>query len=225
MNRLQLLLLKPAAQAKVAKTKLFISCCQPTYTCVTENWRKHNSGKLRTVDCTLEPIQRSSIKHSVGKAIPHSNLGQQETPCKLGRSTPWYFKLQWMSCSRSSCCWTLVEADGSSLNWQWLEFELTLYNILSPATFCRWQRLETLIRTKAGHQIHLGLLKLKVSFSSWLPHRRTIQLEGPDKEKSIPQQRNKCRENVKSKIYSEEAVCLSPTSGNIYSSTRQPWNS
>ena len=35
-------------------------------------------------------------------------------------------------------CWTLVAADGSSLNRQWLEFELTLYNILSPATRHRW---------------------------------------------------------------------------------------
>ena len=31
-------------------------------------------------------------------------------------------------------CWTLTEADGSSLNKQWFEFELTLYNIHSAAT-------------------------------------------------------------------------------------------
>ena len=31
-----------------------------------------------------------------------------------------------------------IEADGSSLNRQWLEFELTQYNILNPATRRRW---------------------------------------------------------------------------------------
>ena len=35
-----------------------------------------------------EPIQRSGIKHSVGKVIPHSNLGRQEAPCEFGHSTP-----------------------------------------------------------------------------------------------------------------------------------------
>ena len=35
-------------------------------------------------------------------------------------------------------CRTLVEADGSSLNWQGLEFELALYKILSPATRRLW---------------------------------------------------------------------------------------
>ena len=50
----------------------------------------------------LKPLHRSGVKHIVGKVITHSNLGQQKTPCKLWRSTPWYFKLQWMSCGRSS---------------------------------------------------------------------------------------------------------------------------
>ena len=36
-----------------------------------------------------------------------------------------------------SGCQTLVEADGISLNRQWLEFELTLYNIFSPTTRSR----------------------------------------------------------------------------------------
>ena len=33
---------------------------------------------------------------------PYTILGRQETPYKFRRSTPWYFKLQWRSCSRSS---------------------------------------------------------------------------------------------------------------------------
>ena len=89
-----ILLLKPAAQAQVGKTKLSINCFRnSTSTCDTENWRKHNLRKQPTVDCSLEPIQRSGVEHSVGRVIPHSNPGWQKTPCQLGRSTPWYFKL------------------------------------------------------------------------------------------------------------------------------------
>ena len=42
---------------------------------------------------TLKPKQRSGAKQSVGKAIPHMNLGQQETTYKLGRSTHRHFEL------------------------------------------------------------------------------------------------------------------------------------
>ena len=74
-----LLLLKLAAQAQVEKTKLFINYFRnPTSTCATNNSRKHNSGKQPTVDCTLIPIQRSGVKHSVGKVIPQSNQSRQE---------------------------------------------------------------------------------------------------------------------------------------------------
>ena len=98
-----LLLLRPAAQAQVGNTKLPVNCFRnPTSTYATKNWRKHNSRKHPPVDCTLEPIQRSGVKHCVGKVIPHSNLGGQETSCKLRRSTPWYLKLQFMNYCRSS---------------------------------------------------------------------------------------------------------------------------
>ena len=49
---------------------------------------KHNSGKQPTVDFSLKIIQCSGAKHSVEKVIPHTNLGRQETPDKLGRPTP-----------------------------------------------------------------------------------------------------------------------------------------
>ena len=49
--------------------------------------KRHYSGKLPTVDCTLEQILRSGVKHSVGKVFPHSNLRGQEKPNKFGRST------------------------------------------------------------------------------------------------------------------------------------------
>ena len=43
---LLLLLLKPAAQAQVGKTKLFINCFRnPTSTCTTENWKKTIQGR------------------------------------------------------------------------------------------------------------------------------------------------------------------------------------
>ena len=76
---LLLLLLKPAAQTQVGKTELFINClCNPTSTCATENSRKHHSGKQPTVDCTLEPIQRSGVKkctecHSTFEPGPAGN--------------------------------------------------------------------------------------------------------------------------------------------------------
>ena len=82
-----LLLLKPAAQVLYS-----------TSTC----WCWDNSGKQPTVNCTLEPIQRFGVEHSEGKVIPHSNLSRQERPSKLGSYTPRYFKLQWVSCGRSS---------------------------------------------------------------------------------------------------------------------------
>ena len=52
---------------------------------------KHlHHGKLKKMDdCTLEPIQHFSVKHSVGRVIPHWNLSQQEIPSKLEHSTPW----------------------------------------------------------------------------------------------------------------------------------------
>ena len=37
---------------------------------------KHNSGKQPTVDCSFKLINRSGVKHSVGKVIPHRSRGQ-----------------------------------------------------------------------------------------------------------------------------------------------------
>ena len=39
---------------------------------------KKNSRKHPTVDCSLKPIQHSGVKRSIGKVVPHTNLGQQE---------------------------------------------------------------------------------------------------------------------------------------------------
>ena len=41
-----------------------------------------HARKQTTVACTLEPIQRSGVKQSVRKVIPHSNLSRQEIPSK-----------------------------------------------------------------------------------------------------------------------------------------------
>ena len=76
------------------------------------------------------------------KVISHTNMGRQEAPCKLGRSTPWYATSNsngWAAVAlTASECWTLLKADGSSLNQQWFALELTLNNIHSLATWCRW---------------------------------------------------------------------------------------
>ena len=88
---------------------------------------EENTTEGRTIDCILETIQRSGVKHSVGKVITHSNLSRQERPSKLGHFTPWYFKLKkekdWIIRAHSNSnrravaaarvCRTLVEADGS----------------------------------------------------------------------------------------------------------------
>ena len=73
-----------------------------------ENWRKHNSGKQPTVDCTLERTQPTF-------------------QCQTQR--------MWNDLCRTLVCRTPVEAGGSSLNRQWLEFELTLYNILAEQLY------------------------------------------------------------------------------------------
>ena len=130
---------------------------------------------IYTLDCTIEPIQHSGIKHSVGKVIPHSNLSRHETPYKLGRSTPWYFKLQNMSCGGNSSM-----SNSSRSKWKLAEQSMitVLINFVQhtqPSNITSiTQRQETLIRLKPSHRIHLALKKLKVTFSSWRPHQRTI---------------------------------------------------
>ena len=73
-------------------------------------------------DWSLKPIERSDVKHSVGKVIAHTSLGRQETPCKLGRSIPWCFKLWWMSCCHSL---SLSNSDRS----RWMITEQTMIRV------------------------------------------------------------------------------------------------
>ena len=71
-------------QAQEGKTKLFINCFRnPTSTCATEIWRKHNSGKQPTVDCTLEPIHRAGVKHSVGRSFHIRTWAGRKGPANL----------------------------------------------------------------------------------------------------------------------------------------------
>ena len=60
---------------EVRKIKFVFTNCNPTISCSTENYRKQNSGKKHTLDCTLEPIQRIDDKHNVLKLIPHLDRG------------------------------------------------------------------------------------------------------------------------------------------------------
>ena len=130
---------------------------------------------MKTQLSTLEPVQPFGIKHSVMKLFPHSNLGRQETPCKLGRSTPRYFKLLWMSCGRCS-----EMSNSSRSRWKLAEqIVIRIWSNLVQHTQHRnitsmTQRQETLNKTKPGHRLHMELKTLKVTFSSWPLHRRTI---------------------------------------------------
>ena len=86
-----------------------------------------------------------------------------------------------MSCSRSIGRSSFVRSRWKHTEQTiWFEFELSE---LSAATWRRikcsnmtsmTQRHEHVIRAKPGHRIHLALEKLKMTFSSRPPHRRTI---------------------------------------------------
>ena len=75
---------------------------------------------------------------------------------------------------RSSGCQSLTKADGSLLNKQWLEFELTLYNIHSATTWRQWKNDNNFDQGKAWHRIHIAFEKLRMRFRSRPPHWRTI---------------------------------------------------
>ena len=70
------------------------------YKSITQPHKHLRHGKIETrthgnnqrLTALLNP-SNVPVSNSVGKVIPHRNLGRQETPCRLGRSTPWYFKL------------------------------------------------------------------------------------------------------------------------------------
>ena len=88
-----IIIIKTCNTGPSGKTKLFInSYATPQAPAPRKNW-KTNSGMQPTIYCSFKPIYRFGIKHSVRKVIPHRGLGRQETPSKLGRSSPWYFKL------------------------------------------------------------------------------------------------------------------------------------
>ena len=69
---LLLLLLKPAPQAQVEKNRVVYKLFSKPH-----KHLRHGKRKQPTVNCILKPIQRSGLKHSVGRVIPHSNLIRQ----------------------------------------------------------------------------------------------------------------------------------------------------
>ena len=157
--------------AQVGETMLFINSFRnPTSTCATENERKHNSGKQPTVDFTLEPIQHSGVKHSVGNIIKHwagsKDLANFDVlHLDTSNSNGW-------TATAARVCRTLVEADGSSLNATVVRVWINFVQHTKPShTTSMTQRQKTLIGTKPGHRIHLVLKKLKVAFSSRPSHQ------------------------------------------------------
>ena len=84
-----IIIIKTSCTGPIVKYKVIYKLLSQLheYLC-EEKLKKTQLREAPTVDCSLEPIQRSDVKHSVGKVIPHSNLSRQEKSSKLGRSTP-----------------------------------------------------------------------------------------------------------------------------------------
>ena len=143
-----------------------------------KNGRKHNSGKKSTVDGTLEPTQPSGIKqcregHSTFEPGPAGNTVQIEMFHTLILQTPINdtsnsLPHQGMSNSSRSR-WKHAEQTVNFRVWINLVQHTQPSNIMAMT---QWQ--ETLTKTKPGHQLPLALKKLKVTFSSWPPQRRTV---------------------------------------------------
>ena len=66
--------------------------------------------------------------------------------CSMGPE----LRLHTWAAAAARVCQTLVEEDGNSLNRHWLESELTMYSILSPATRRRWHNDKKL---GSGHSL------------------------------------------------------------------------
>ena len=143
--------------------------------------RKTEENKLReATNHWLHPWTHPASwdKHSVGKVIPHSSLGWQETPCKLGHSTSWYIKLQWMGwgsrSSMSNSCRRRYKLAEQTVN----QVQINLVQHTQPSNITSMtQRQETLMWTYPGHRIHLALKQLKVTFSCW-PHELENNTQG-----------------------------------------------
>ena len=134
------------------------------------------------------PLNQSSIPVSntaLGRSFHSRTWAGRKDLSKLGRSIPLYFKLQWMSCRRSS-----KMSDFSRSRWRLTEqtvvrVRINLVQHTQPShttSMTQWQ--ETLIGMKPGYWIHLALKKLNVTFSSWPLHLRT-RLEDLEKKLKI----------------------------------------
>ena len=80
-----IIIIKTSCTDPRGKNKVVYKLLSQPYMHLRRGKRKHNPGKQSTVDCILEPIQRSGVKHSVKKFIPHSNLNRQERPSKFSK--------------------------------------------------------------------------------------------------------------------------------------------
>ena len=165
MIKWQLLLLKTAVQAQVGKIKLYINFYATLQAPAKRKTEKQTKGSYQRLTAPLNPSN-----------IPLSNIVQGRsfhTRVWAGRKHRANCYVLHIDTSNSNgrvaaaarVCRTLTEADGSSLNKQWFEFELTLYNIHSATTWRRWHG-KKVIWAKPDHRIHLALEKLKMTFIS-----------------------------------------------------------
>ena len=151
----QLLLLKPAAHVQVGKSKL-LQIAQPHKHLRHGKLKKTQLMKQHTVDCSLKPIQRSDVKHSVGKVNAHSNLAGTKHLANWDVLHLYSSNSNGWSAAAARVCRILIEADGSSLNKKWFEF--ALWTGQSLVTEYTWRSIE----------------KLNLTFSSWPPNWRKM---------------------------------------------------
>ena len=121
-----------------------------TSECLTsENHRKLHHRKLKKIQ--LREVSNGWLHPWAKPAFRY------QTRCRLGRSTPSYFKLNWMSCCRSS-------GMSNSRRSRWKHAELiviwVLINLVQhtrPSNIKQMtQRYEALIKTKSGYRTHLA---------------------------------------------------------------------
>ena len=151
------------------ETNLFTNCISnPTSTSATENLKKHYSEEQRTVDCSLKPVQRSIVKHSIGTVVLHMHMGQQKTLSNLAvlhLDTSNYNGTGMSNSARNRMQFTEQTM---------IRVQKTLVQETQSSNFMKTQPQITLVRSKPCHQMHTARVMLKVKVSSRSPQRRTI---------------------------------------------------
>ena len=75
-----IMIIKTSSTGPSGKTRLLVNCF---------------TSNQPTIDCSLKPVYDVPVSRTVNGRSFHIQVsyGRQGTPCKYGRSAPWYFKL------------------------------------------------------------------------------------------------------------------------------------